>query len=617
LVKTTTVADNTNENDENFSLSATLTSNGKDYSDSANATILDQDTPVIKVGDPMGAAGNTNDITVPEGQDAIFAVRVEKAAANSTLTLTLADGTALSPADYSKGQYSYSIDSGKTWSVYTGAIALKAGISNVLVKTTTAPDNDTEQNERFSLNATLTSNGKDYSDQGDAIIIDVPKNNSIIAVDDYSYTSKDTQIKSFNVMGNDRDLENDPINIVGTPTADNGTVIKEANGSLTFIPKAGFVGDAKVTYTITDGKGGYDTAIWYIKVVEKPNIFVDEGGVGKYTVTNPETTGTQVEYSSAAYFNPNPQSGKFGSVPTIGTAQVFTTGGSNDYVEAGNGDDLIFAGDTQDYYNSIYSATPEPTISKLMSGQFMTMTDGTLTSSAMGEYFIKGITDEMQPVADLVNAGSGNDVVFGEKGLDALYGNAGDDKLFGGEYNDVLRGGTGNDTLVGGSGIDVLRGDTGADTFKWTLGDQATTPGSALAGNGNQFGIGANVNVVTWTEQTTAGKAPSLTGATDIILDFDKSAYDEAAGKGDRLDLRDLLQGESSGTLTQYLHFEKSGNDTILHISSAGKFTGSAADYLKQEDQTIIFKGVDLGATGSNDQAVIQTLLQNKNLLTD
>ena len=81
--------------------------------------------------------------------------------------------------------------------------------------------------------------------------------------------------------------------------------------------------------------------------------------------------------------------------------------------------------------------------------------------------------------------------------------------------------------------------------------------------------------------------------------------------------MRDLLQGEHSGNLSQYLHFEKSGKDTVLHISSAGKFTGNAADYAPNEDQTIILKNVDLGATGSNDLKVIQELLQNKNLLTD
>ncbi|WP_047393511.1 retention module-containing protein, partial [Chitinibacter sp. ZOR0017] len=60
------------------------------------------ETPSITIGNPSAAAGNTNDITVAEGKDAVFAVHVEKAAAGSTLTLTLADGTALSPSDYSK-----------------------------------------------------------------------------------------------------------------------------------------------------------------------------------------------------------------------------------------------------------------------------------------------------------------------------------------------------------------------------------------------------------------------------------------------------------------------------------------------------------------------------------
>ncbi|CAK27603.1 Uncharacterized protein wiht hemolysin-type calcium-binding regions [Synechococcus sp. RCC307] len=73
-----------------------------------------------------------------------------------------------------------------------------------------------------------------------------------------------------------------------------------------------------------------------------------------------------------------------------------------------------------------------------------------------------------------VNAGSGNDVVTGNRGAntlkgqnghDVLNGAAGRDYLIGGRGNDRLKGGSGNDKLLGGQGNDKLWGQGGRDTF--------------------------------------------------------------------------------------------------------------------------------------------------------
>ena len=144
-----------------------------DYSDTATATIIDNDIPTIVVGKP-GEVG-TADITVPEGTDAVFAVEVKNASANSTLTLTLADGTALTE-DYfdsaNAGHFTYSTDNGNTWTTVTGPITLNAGNTNILVSTDTIDDLIDEANETFTLTGTLTSNATDYSDTATATIID-------------------------------------------------------------------------------------------------------------------------------------------------------------------------------------------------------------------------------------------------------------------------------------------------------------------------------------------------------------------------------------------------------------------------------------------------------------
>lgn len=179
---------------------------------------------------------------------------------------------------------------------------------------------------------------------------------------------------------------------------------------------------------------------------------------------------------------------------------------------------------------------------------------------------------------------------------------------------DAVRGGAGSDTLVGGSGSDLLRGDLGADVFAWSLGDEATTQGSTAAGSGNPYGVGNAVKVVG--------------GATDVILDFNVSS---TGSEVDKLDLRDLLQGEShtgtsAGNLADFLHFEKSGSGsslaTIVHVSTTGGFSNDThavgSNYsATSENQTIILKGVDLTLAGATDTAIIQDLLNKGKLITD
>ncbi|CAC9681621.1 type I secretion C-terminal target domain-containing protein [Delftia tsuruhatensis] len=80
-----------------------------------------------------------------------------------------------------------------------------------------------------------------------------------------------------------------------------------------------------------------------------------------------------------------------------------------------------------------------------------------------------------------------------------------------------------------------------------------------------------------------------------------------------------------AGNLADYLHFEVSGSDTVVHVSHTGGFAADAhavgAGYTAaQETQQIILEGVNLqslysGAT--TDQQLITQLLNNNKLIVD
>jgi Ca2+-binding RTX toxin-like protein len=111
-----------------------------------------------------------------------------------------------------------------------------------------------------------------------------------------------------------------------------------------------------------------------------------------------------------------------------------------------------------------------------------------------------------------------------------IIGGSASSTLTGGDGNDYIDGGAGNDILIGGEGDDILFGGSSADTFVWQAGH-----------SGN-----------------------------DVIKDFNSS-------QGDRIDLRDLLQGEeSTSDITQYLRVD-TATSTLL-ISSTGVLNADASN---------------------------------------
>ena len=83
------------------------------------------------------------------------------------------------------------------------------------------------------------------------------------------------------------------------------------------------------------------------------------------------------------------------------------------------------------------------------------------TNGGDDDDFILSIAESENGVT--LNAGAGNDIVYGTVLNDTLRGDAGNDTLEGGDGNDTLYGGAGNDTLEGGDGSDYLFGGAGND----------------------------------------------------------------------------------------------------------------------------------------------------------
>ncbi len=209
------------------------------------------------------------------------------------------------------------------------------------------------------------------------------------------------------------------------------------------------------------------------------------GGTGSDTLIG--AGGDDVIISGGPNFRPD-------AIPVTDLARdlavdaLFSGDHSNDYVEAGAGNDRVFAFGGNDL---VFGGAGDDEIRAGAGNDIVVGGDGNDTISAGGGHDIvlgdgpNSFDDAILPipVADraagaswswymtlLANSqlGNGDDVIDGGAGNDWMFGGAGNDLIFGREGNDLLHGGRGDDELrddlnSGGAGADIFIGGAGAD----------------------------------------------------------------------------------------------------------------------------------------------------------
>jgi serralysin len=259
----------------------------------------------------------------------------------------------------------------------------------------------------------------------------------------------------------------------------------------------------------------------------------------------------------------------------IGNAAVNTLigGDGDDTLNGGAGLDILVGGIGNDTY----------VVDSLAEANAIVDGDGNNTLNIGSAYTLTNTSPFTNITLSGVGAVSvtGNDngnELTGNTAANVLNGGLGNDTLDGGAGADTLNGGTDNDTLNGGTGNDILTGGLGADTFVWELADKGS--------NGRP--------------------------AIDRIADFNIAE--------DRLDLRDLLEGESGANILNFLDVTTTRTaagveSTEIRISNTGGFAGGTFA-AAAENQHITLAGVNL-LTGTNETDLLATLITQNKLIID
>lgn len=86
-----------------------------------------------------------------------------------------------------------------------------------------------------------------------------PVNDAPVALDDTATTSEDTLI-NIDVLTNDTDVDNDTLSIIDVTIPAHGKAVITTDGKISYTPDANYNGTDTFEYTVSDGKGGKDTA---------------------------------------------------------------------------------------------------------------------------------------------------------------------------------------------------------------------------------------------------------------------------------------------------------------------------------------------------------------------
>lgn len=253
----------------------------------------------------------------------------------------------------------------------------------------------------------VVSDGRGGTATATVTITVTPVNDAPVAVNDSGATASGTAV-TVTVLANDQDVDGDALTVTAVTPGANGSVVLNANGTVTYTPNAGFSGTDQFSYTISDGRGG--TATGLVSVVVNP---------AQVTIAlesdswNPGLRALVVRGTAAA------DDVSFQSVSS-GTMVAVRVGG----VERAR------------YLKS--------DVSRIVAYGYGGNDRLTLQSSLNLAAYLAG--------------GDGNDTLVGGARADVLLGGAGADALTGNAANDVLIGGTGADVLNGGSGSDLVVG---------------------------------------------------------------------------------------------------------------------------------------------------------------
>ncbi|WP_321288486.1 Ig-like domain-containing protein [uncultured Sunxiuqinia sp.] len=165
-------------------------------------------------------------------------------------------------------------------------------------------------------------------DEATVTINVTPVNDPPVAVDDLNNTFVNQETTG-KVLTNDYDIDGNSLSTTLQSGPSNGTLVFNTDGTYSYTPNAGYLGEDVFTYLLSDGQGGTDMASVYITVISdhstanQPPVANEDAYVTKENV---KVTGNMLENDYDPDGNPLVFNTELVVQPPVGTVQVFVDG---------------------------------------------------------------------------------------------------------------------------------------------------------------------------------------------------------------------------------------------------------------------------------------------------
>ena len=270
------------------------------------------------------------------------------------------------------------------------------------------------------------------------------------------------------LLENDTDADGDALTVTSISNVQNGYAYLNSEGVIHFTPLQGFTGVATFDYTVSDGKGGKDTATASIDVTADgilPTVSVSVSSSNSLNLWNGFTVEADITHS----FNDYSSSIAFGNANN----KVYVADDVKASLTLGTGDDELYVGDDLRSSGNIDLGTGDD---KLF-----------VADNVYGSIDAGTGNDDISiggNVHAYVNTGTGNDnlSVGGDVESTIDTGTGNDDVYIGGDVKAYISTGTGNDNLsIDGSVSSTI--DTGTDNDAVYIGGNVNAYVSTGTGN--------------------------------------------------------------------------------------------------------------------------------------
>ncbi|MBE9078501.1 tandem-95 repeat protein [Romeria aff. gracilis LEGE 07310] len=334
-------------------------------------------------------------------------------------------------------------------------------------------------------------------------------NDAPVAVNDQVSTAVDTAV-AIDVLDNDTDADGDALSVTAVGEAANGSAAINGDGTVTYTPNAGFRGDDRFTYTVSDGdltdmgtvavsvlpdaKGEPTIDVQQRVDADGDGLFANReaavaGGLVTFQteITNTGAVAVTLDEIGDSAFSIAGLASLIGTTiaageSVIGTYQAMLPNPGATTVGTADADTLEGQLLTQTSQVTVTASDVNSNRATASGSAFIEVALNDLIAGALGDdTILGGAGDDVirgdrnsrsaqvgEPGGnDIIFGGAGNDRIGGKSGNDTLFGEAGDDAIWGDDGDDLLRGGLGNDRLVG----DNFSGGSGSDTFVLAAGE--------------------------------------------------------------------------------------------------------------------------------------------------